>query len=151
MPQQIRISDAMLILPFHKRFGKSALIGLTIGGFFANLASPFLPWDLIVGPIANFLACLVMYIFGVIARGIWGSPQDGFMQFLLMATVGSIIGSAIIAIIVGYELVILLIHTFLWAEYIAFTVSVFNGELIAFTICGTALLAMIYRSFPETY
>ncbi len=151
MPQQIRISDAMLILPFHKRFGKSALIGLTIGGFFANLASPFLPWDLIVGPIANFLACFTVYILGIIARRTWGSPQDTMLPFLSIALVGSIIGSALIAVIVGYELVIMISGEFLWIEYIGFVVSVFIGELIAFTACGVALLAMIYRSFPETY
>ncbi len=38
---QVRISDAMLILPFLPGFGMDAVIGLTIGGFLGNLASLF--------------------------------------------------------------------------------------------------------------
>ncbi len=86
---QVRISDAMLILPLLPGFGWDSVIGLTIGGFLANLASPFGYIDWVFGPIANFIAAFVVYLskrLGVRARFI----------------VGSLSASILIALIIGY-------------------------------------------------
>jgi len=55
-PVQARISDVLLTLPFSKRFGWKAVIGLTVGALLSNLASPYGIYDMVLGTFANFLA-----------------------------------------------------------------------------------------------
>lgn len=143
-PIQFRISDAMLILPFHKRFGKSAVIGLTIGGFFANLASPYIPWDLIVGPIVNLLACLIMFILGGLVRKF----SFGQMKATAIACLGAVIGSLIIALVVAYEIVVLELAYFAPDVYFVVASLVFIGELVSFVLGGTLLLIALQRAMP---
>ena len=61
-PIQLRISEAMCILPF---FMGEAVIGLTVGCFVANLIGVSmglaLPWDLLVGTLASFIAAIITY------------------------------------------------------------------------------------------
>ncbi len=58
-PVQLRISEALCVLPF---FMGEAVLGLTAGCFLANLIGMSfgltLPWDVVVGTLATYLACL---------------------------------------------------------------------------------------------
>ncbi|MCD6301806.1 MAG: QueT transporter family protein [Staphylothermus sp.] len=88
---QVRISDAMLILPFLRGFGMDAVIGLTIGGFLANLASPFGYIDWIFGPLANFVAAIIVYL--------TKNASGGRLYGLIIAITGAILA---ITLIIGY-------------------------------------------------
>ncbi len=88
---QVRITDAMLILPLLPGFGWDAVVGLTIGGFLANLASPFGYIDWVFGPTANFLATIAVY-------GVRRITRPGKLAF----TTASILAIIIIAIIIGF-------------------------------------------------
>ena len=52
---QVRISEALILLCFFRR---DYTYGLTIGCLIANLFSPMLPWDLIIGTAATLFSCL---------------------------------------------------------------------------------------------
>ena len=58
-PVQLRLSEALCIMPFFFPF---TVWGLFVGCIVANLISPY-PLDILVGPIASFIAALcTMYI-----------------------------------------------------------------------------------------
>ena len=61
-PVQLRISEAMCILPF---FMGEAVIGLTLGCLIANVIGVSfgmtLPWDILVGTAASFIAAIITY------------------------------------------------------------------------------------------
>ncbi len=61
-PIQLRISEAMCILPF---FMGEAVIGLTVGCLIANVIGVSfgmtLPWDILVGTSASFIAAIITY------------------------------------------------------------------------------------------
>lgn len=58
-PVQVRISEALCILPF---FLPEAVYGLTMGCFVANLVGVTmgvtLPWDVLIGTLATFIAVM---------------------------------------------------------------------------------------------
>ena len=60
-PIQLRISEALTVLPF---FFPPAAAALTVGCFFANLLSGYGAVDLIVGPIATLLGGILTAAFG---------------------------------------------------------------------------------------
>ncbi|MHA1615692.1 MAG: QueT transporter family protein [Candidatus Njordarchaeales archaeon] len=146
---QIRISDAMLIIPFHKKYGKSAVIGLTLGGFLANLVSPIQPWDLIFGPVTNLLVCLVIYYLGMFSRKLNLRRE----LRIILGGVGALIGALIIGLLIGYELVFLappeLSGLSMGASYIEAVVVLTLSELIALFIGGLALLSTLLKAVPE--
>lgn len=61
-PVQLRVSEAMCILPF---FMGEAVIGLTLGCLIANVIGVSfgmtLPWDILVGTAASFIAAIITY------------------------------------------------------------------------------------------
>jgi uncharacterized membrane protein len=117
---QVRISDAMLILPFLPGYGMEAVLGLTLGGFLANLASPFGYIDWVFGPIANFAATITIYVI----RKLIGENNAGFFT-------GAISASIIIALIIGYgELHLVFDMPIITVVY------VLAGELISIVVGG---------------
>jgi uncharacterized membrane protein len=46
---QVRVADALLILPFLDYFGFPAVVGLTIGCVLANIVSPYVVFDIACG------------------------------------------------------------------------------------------------------
>lgn len=54
---QFRISEILVLLCF---FNRDYVIGITLGCFLSNFASPFMPWDLLIGTSATLLSCLAM-------------------------------------------------------------------------------------------
>ncbi len=55
-PIQLRISEAMCVLPF---FMSEAVVGLTLGCFIANLVGSALPWDILIGTAATLIASYI--------------------------------------------------------------------------------------------
>ncbi len=117
---QVRISDAMLILPLLPGFGWDAVIGLTIGGFLANLLSPFGFYDWVFGPIANFAATILVFA----AKKVFGSGTMGFIT-------GSLLAMISIALIIGYGELCLV-----FGAPLVTVLYVFIGELISVGIGG---------------
>lgn len=69
---QFRVAEILIFLSF---FRKDFILGLTIGCFIANIASPMQPWDLIFGTLATLLSVTIVafsknLIVGVIAPSI---------------------------------------------------------------------------------
>ncbi|ADI31543.1 QueT transporter family protein [Staphylothermus hellenicus] len=126
---QVRISDAMLILPFLAGFGWDAVVGLTIGGFLANLASPFGYIDWVFGPIANFLAALGVYA----SKKIFGENIVGLV-------IGEILAIIAITLVIGYG-ELYLVFGIPWMVII----YVLIGEVISIGIGGT----IIYGAFKR--
>ena len=52
---QFRVSEILVLLCF---FNRDYVIGITLGCFLTNLASPFMPWDLLIGTGATLVAAL---------------------------------------------------------------------------------------------
>lgn len=126
---QVRISDAMLILPFLAGFGWDAVLGLTIGGFLANLASPWGYIDWIFGPIANFVAALGVYG----ARRIFGNSTLGLVvgEFLAVIAITIVIGFGELHLIFGIPWIV--------------TIYVLIGEVISIGIGGSIVYAAFKR------
>jgi len=115
---QVRISEALVLLCF---FRKDYIYGLTLGCFIANLFSPFLPWDLILGTAATFLSCLgicyckhlfIATLFPVVFNGLLVGIEltyifaDGWPLWLNALTVGG--GEFIAVSVIGYLLYLML-------------------------------------------
>lgn len=58
---QIRIAEALTILPF---FSAYAISGLTIGCFISNIFSPFGLADMIFGTLATFISAIITHLIG---------------------------------------------------------------------------------------
>jgi len=54
---QFRISEILVLLCF---FNRDYVIGITLGCFLSNIASPFMPWDLLIGTAATLISSLAM-------------------------------------------------------------------------------------------
>lgn len=52
---QFRISEILVLLCF---FNRDYIIAITLGCLLTNIASPMMPWDLLIGTLATFLSCL---------------------------------------------------------------------------------------------
>lgn len=146
-PLQFRISDAMLILPFHRKFGKSAVLGLALGGLLGNIASPYLPWDLILGFTLNLAAGLIMYVFGLYANSRFA--ELGRTR-LALAGLGATIGSIIIALTVGLMIIALELQIFDAATWLSIALYIFISEFIVFVIGGLILLSALERALPSS-
>lgn len=57
-PMQVRISEAMTILP---RFTPAAIPGLFIGCFVSNMVGPYGPIDVICGSLASLISAFLSY------------------------------------------------------------------------------------------
>jgi len=93
---QVRVADALLILPFLDYFGFPAVVGLTIGCVLANIVSPYGVLDIAVGSLANFAAGIVAWFIGRRSKSI----------LALITT--SIIEALIVSFIVGYFIIYLI-------------------------------------------
>jgi len=92
-PLQFRASEILMPLPYKRKFGKDAVIGLTVGGFLANLISMFGVFDMILGPLTNLAAGYAAYIIG--------RRMEGSILGRLAAVAASI---ASVAFFIGYIL-----------------------------------------------
>ena len=115
---QVRVAEALMLLCFFRR---DYIWGLTLGCLIANLFSPMLPWDLIIGTAATFLSCLCIC----------------FMKRLFIAALFPVIFNAFM---VAGEL-----HFILGEGYWISAGFVGLGEFIAVCIIGYALFMILWR------
>ncbi len=126
-PIQIRIAEAMMILPL---FTPAAVPGLALGCFLSNLLSP-LGWvDWVFGTLATLIAAILVRL---LRRGKWISP---------------VYPVVVNAFVVGFELNIVLgLPFWLNVSYVAI------GEVLACFGLGLPLMILLEkmkaRLFPE--
>ncbi|MEM0040370.1 MAG: QueT transporter family protein [Thermofilum sp.] len=89
-PIQLRVSDALVVLPFLDKIGFDAMIGILIGGSFANLFGPFGIIDFVFGLIGGLIVEPLYYFMGKWKRNAW------------TLTLASVISSIYIALWIGY-------------------------------------------------
>jgi len=116
---QVRIAEALMLLCFIRR---DYTYGLTIGCLIANLFSPMLPWDLIIGTAATFFSCLCICL----------------VKQMFIATLFPVIFNAFM---VAGEL-----HFILGEGYWISAGFVGLGEFIAVSVIGYALFMIIIRN-----
>lgn len=87
---QFRLSEILILLCF---FNRDYIIGISLGCFLVNFASPMMPWDLLIGTFATFLSCVAI----------------SFIKYLGIASLCPII---INAFLVGYEYYFILSQPF---------------------------------------
>lgn len=126
---QVRVADALLLLPFLDYFGLSAVVGLVVGCLMANILSPYGVLDMVFGATANLAAGLAAWTLGRVGRSPWVAAFAALIQSLVVATV---IGYAMLHLVFGEPLLI------------AF-VGVFVGSIVSIGILGTTLVVFIMR------
>ncbi len=129
-PIQLRIAD--VLIPLSALFGWPVVMGVTLGCVIGNAYVWLGPHDVIFGPIANFIAAVLI------------------LQLRKKRLLGCLIGALPIGIIVG--------GGYLWIyfpppeilglslpEWVAMMISITLSSLIAVTIIGYALLVALSR------
>lgn len=100
---QVRVADALLLLPFLDFFGFSAVVGLTIGCALANLVSPFGVYDVVFGSLANFAAGTVAWVIGKVSKSTTALVVAAVLQALVVTF---IIGYVLLHLVYGLELLV---------------------------------------------
>lgn len=121
---QIRISEALVILPF---FTPAAIPGLTVGCFLSNLLTGSLPMDIVFGSLATLIGAVGGYL---VRRHKWLVPFPTVLA-------NTIIIPYVLAYVYGYE-----------GGVPFFMLTVGIGEVISCYVLGMLLLKMLlpYRN-----
>ncbi len=127
---QIRVADALLILPFLDYFGFPAVIGLAIGCAIANLASPFGVVDIAFGSFANLAAGLIAWIIGRRSKSI---------PALILA---SILEALAVSLVVGYFVLYLYGGI---PDILVAIVGVLVGSLVSISVLGVSLALFLLK------
>lgn len=126
---QIRIADALLLLPFLDYFGFPSVLGLTIGCAIANVVSPFGVIDIVFGSLANFLAGLAVWFIG--------RKSKSFTSLVIAALVEAIV----VSLVVGY----FVLHVVGGLEFHIAFIGVLIGSIVSICILGVSLLLFMMR------
>lgn len=129
-PVQFRISEALTILPV---FCPASIPGLTVGCVLANILSTVDPIDMVLGPIATLLACLVTYA----ARGV------RIKGYPLLSFLAPVISNGLI---VGAEIAWFTTDDVFWHAYLVNGASVAFGEIVVIFVLGTVLFFAIEKN-----
>ena len=121
---QIRISEALCVLPI---FTLSAVPGVTIGCFIANIICGGTVYDIVFGTIATLIAAVITY----------------FIKTPMLSSVPTIVSNSVIIPIV---LIMSGVGGFNMFPYFALTVGL--GEIISCGILGT-VLAVYMKKHPK--
>ena len=121
-PIQFRVAEALCVLCF---FTPSAVWGLTLGCFFANLASP-LALDMIIGTAATLIGCLIASK----CRKPWLVPVP-----VILAN----------AVLVGIELSWLFTPDLFWQGLLINCLQVAIGEIAVLYLLGMPLLFALQK------
>jgi uncharacterized membrane protein len=133
-PIQARVSDILLTLPFSKRFGWKAIVGLTIGALLSNLASPYGIYDVLLGTLANLLA----------SSSVYASRRLPF-NWKLTLPIGIVLGIAMIDLTIGYILL-----GSIYQVPLAYAIGgVTLGEALTFGIGGYILALGMEKRFGQ--
>jgi uncharacterized membrane protein len=123
---QVRIAD--VLLPLSVIFGPPAIIGLTLGNFIGNFASPFGIIDVVGGTLANLVASTIA----------WQVAKRSFKGAWVTAV---LLEALTITLIVGTYLAYL-IEVPIWTGWLYVVI----GELIAVSLGGYVLLKALKRA-----
>jgi len=63
-PVQVRVADALSILPYFPQYGLNAVIGLTLGTLMANVVSPYGFYDVLIGSTTNLIYSIIAWLIG---------------------------------------------------------------------------------------
>ncbi|MBE6888095.1 MAG: QueT transporter family protein [Ruminococcaceae bacterium] len=132
-PVQIRISEAMTLLPV---FGIHNIWGVTIGCFMTNLIGFFTGanilggLDMIFGTAATFAAALMSYA----VRNI---------RFKNMPVLSAIPPIAVNAVVIGWELCIVVAGGFNSVVFMAQAVAVAAGQFLSCMVAGLLMVRII--------
>jgi uncharacterized membrane protein len=126
---QIRVADALLLLPFLDFFGLPSVVGLTLGCAIGNIMSPFGVIDIVFGSLANFLAGLVAWLIG--RRG----------KNIVLLITAAIIETAAVSLIVGY----FVLHKVGGLELIIAILGVLVGSIVSICILGVLLVIFLMK------
>lgn len=121
---QIRISEALCVLPI---FTLSAVPGVTVGCFIANILCGGTVYDIVFGTLATLIAAVITY----------------FIKNPLLSSIPTIVSNAVIVPIVLIMSGVGGVNMFL---YFALTVGL--GEVISCGILGT-ILAVYMKKHPR--
>ncbi len=140
-PIQLRISEALTVLPF---FFPPAAAALTVGCFFANLLSGYGAVDLIVGPIATLLGGILTSAFGA---GYRKRYQSGIMkiscfEYFLAAFPPVLFNSLMIPAVIAFSAVA---EGGFFAAYTAAFLPFFCSEALSCFVLGTVLCIMLNK------
>ena len=129
-PLQFRVSEALTVLPI---FCPAAIPGLTLGCMLANILSTVDPIDMVLGPVATLLACLVTYALRNLC--IKGYPLFSFLSPVVFN-----------GLIVGAEIAWFTTDDVFWHAYLINGLSVAFGEIVVIFILGTVLFFAIRKN-----
>ena len=121
---QVRISEALCVLPI---FTLSAVPGVTVGCFIANILCGGTVYDIVFGTLATLIAAVITY----------------FIKNPLLSSIPTIVSNAVIVPIVLIMSGVGGVNMF---PYIALTVGL--GEVISCGILGT-ILAVYMKKHPR--
>jgi len=127
---QLRIADALI--PLSIVFGWPVVVGVTVGGAIANVASPMpsVLTDITFGSMANFVASLLAWRLGT-----WKLKGNAVSEFI-----GCVAATAVVTFVVGTYLA-LLTQMELWVWWLGIGV----GSIISVNILGYALVQILKR------
>lgn len=137
MAVQFRLSEALTVLSL---FTPAAIPGLTVGCFVANLtAMGALPMDVVLGSLASFLACVLMYRLRKICFK--GIP---FLSLLMPALVNGVI--------IGMEIELFFVEgPFHFTSFLVQGGLVALGELVVLFTAGLVVVKIIKNKNLEKY
>jgi uncharacterized membrane protein len=127
---QLRVADALI--PLSIIFGWPVIVGVTVGGAIANVASPMpsVLTDITFGSAANLIASLLAWRIGRCARA-----RNAASEFIGCAT-----ATAVITFVVGTYLA-MLTQMELWVWWLGIGV----GSIISINILGYTLVQILKR------
>ena len=131
---QVRVADALI--PLSIIFGWPAVLGVTIGGAVANIASPMpsVMTDVVLGSLANFIASVIAWKIGT------SKVRENLSEFF-----GCLAATVIITFIVGTYLA-WLTEMEVWIWWLGIGI----GSIISITILGYVLVRILQRLTAKT-
>lgn len=126
---QVRVADALLLLPFLDFFGLPGAIGLAIGCVVANVLSPFGIVDVVFGCAANLAAGLIAWAVGRKSKS------------LVALLVAAVLEAFAISCLVGY----FVLHLFGGVDLLVALAGVLTGSVISVCVLGVGLVLFLMR------
>ncbi len=146
---QIRISEALCVLPFFSPFYS---VGLFIGCILANLLTGCALWDIVFGSLATLIGGLICALIGKKAQGL-APKSKAYKCLMILSPLPNVISNTLIVppiLLKVYGLGLSDLGSF--AEicpvknaYLLFTITVFIGEVISCYVFGLLLFPVFRR------
>ena len=132
---QIRISEALGLLPYDKKYGgRGAAIGVIVGGTIIGFLSPHGIPDLILGIISGIFCLGLVWWLGIVFKG-----ND----------IGKIISAVIFSLITTFFIGYLMLHIVFQCPLWESIFGVLIGEIITVVILGFGLLKGLEATYKR--